>query len=67
MKESQNEPKVSRNYSVAFKMKVVEEVENGLITVCASQKLYRIGGNATIAEWVKKHGIMIIMAASVKS
>ena len=57
MKESQNESKPNRNYSVAFKMKVVEEVENGLISVCSAQKLYRIAGNNTIGEWVKKYGI----------
>lgn len=51
------EGKVLRNYSVAFKMKVVEEVENGLISVEAARKLYRIPGCGTIAEWVKKYGI----------
>lgn len=57
MKEQDREPKPSRNYSVAFKMKVVEEVENGLISVCGAQKLYRIAGNGTIGEWIKKYGI----------
>jgi hypothetical protein len=38
-------------------MKVVEEVENGLITACAARTLYRIPGKATIAEWIKKYGI----------
>lgn len=57
MKESKVEDKPLRNYSVAFKMKVVEEVENGLITANAARILYRIPGKATIAEWVKKYGI----------
>ena len=57
MKEQEEDFKVSRNYSVAFKMKVVEEVENGLISAEAARKLYRIPGKATIAEWVSKYGI----------
>lgn len=57
VKDYQPEDKVSRNYSVAFKMKVVEEVENGLISAEAARKLYRIPGKATIAEWVRKYGI----------
>lgn len=57
MQKHEEDFKVSRNYSVAFKMKVVEEVENGLISVEAARKLYRIPGASTIAEWVKKYGM----------
>jgi len=57
MKEHTIEPKSITNYSVAFKMKVVEEVENGLISACAARTLYRIPGKATIAEWVKRYGV----------
>ena len=57
MQKHDDDIKVSRNYSVAFKMKVVEEVENGLISVDAARKLYRIPGCGTIAEWVKKYGM----------
>jgi transposase-like protein len=57
MKEQDEDFKLSRNYSVAFKMKVVEEVENGLISVEAARKLYRIPGCGTIPEWVKKYGM----------
>lgn len=57
MQKYDEDVKVSRNYSVAFKMKVVEEVENGLISIEAARKLYRIPGNATISDWVKKYGM----------
>lgn len=57
MQKQEEDFKVSRNYSVAFKMKVVEEVENGLISIEAARKLYRISGNGTISEWVKKYGM----------
>lgn len=56
-----NDEKVSRTsynrYSVAFKMKVVEEVENGIISAEAARKLYKIPGKASIAEWIEKYGI----------
>jgi len=45
------------NYSVAFKMQVVAEVENGLISANGARKLYNIPGNDTIASWVEKYGI----------
>jgi transposase-like protein len=47
------EQKRSRNrYSVAFKMQVVEEVENGLLSIAEAVKLYAIPGKATVWEWV---------------
>lgn len=57
MQKHDEDLKVSRNYSVAFKMKVVEEVENGLISIESARKLYRIPSSATIGEWVKKYGM----------
>ena len=45
------------NYSVAFKMQVVAEVENGLISANGARKLYNIQGKDTIASWVEKYGI----------
>lgn len=45
-----------KRYSVAFKMKVSEEVENGLITLESAGKLYGVP-LSTVAEWVKKYGI----------
>jgi len=44
-------------YSVAFKMQVVEEVENGLISAESARKLYGIPGKDTISTWVEKYGI----------
>lgn len=45
------------NYSVAFKMQVVEDIENGLISVEGARKLYGIPGSDTITTWVEKYGI----------
>lgn len=57
MKSDKKEKTNYNRYSVAFKMQVVEEVENGLITAEGARKLYNIPGKATIAEWVEKYGI----------
>lgn len=57
MKERNAEQKNINRYSVAFKMKVVEEVENGLITTVDARKLYGIRGKGTISDWVQRYGM----------
>ena len=55
---TKNEDKRKRtNYSVAFKMQVVEEVENGLISAEGARKLYGISGKDSIPSWMEKYGI----------
>jgi len=43
-------------YSEAFKKKVVNEIENGKLTIYEAKKLYDIKGAPTIYRWVKKLG-----------
>ncbi|MDQ1327783.1 MAG: transposase [Candidatus Poribacteria bacterium] len=50
-KEAQN------RYSVAFKMQVVNEVENGILSAEEARKLYGIGGKQTINEWLYHYGV----------
>jgi len=57
MKTNKDGQRTMNNYSVAFKMQVVEEVENGLISAEAARRLYNIPGKRTIHEWVLKYGI----------
>jgi transposase len=57
MKEPKVQQKTTNSYSVAFKMKVVEEVENGLISANEARKLYKIGGKDTISQWVERYGM----------
>lgn len=57
MSEQEKGRKPYRNYSIAFKMRVVEEVENGLISAEGARKLYNIPGHNTVAEWISKYGI----------
>lgn len=48
--------RTQRDYSLAFKLEVVNEVEKGLITQDGAQRKYGIQGNATILVWLRKHG-----------
>lgn len=45
-----------RDYTLAFKLKVVEEVEKGILTYKQSQKTYGIQGRSTVLVWLRKHG-----------
>lgn len=43
-------------YSLAFKQKVVSEIESGRFTLSQAYKFYDIPGHYTIHKWVKKFG-----------
>jgi transposase len=45
-----------REYSEAFKRKVVSEVENGTLTREAARRKYDIGGGSTVDRWCRKYG-----------
>jgi transposase-like protein len=48
--------KTQRDYSLAFKLQVVEEVEKGEITYKKAQRKYGIQGRTTVLVWLRKHG-----------
>ena len=48
--------RTQKDYSLAFKLQVVDEVEKGLLSQDAAQRKYGIQGNATILVWLRKHG-----------
>ncbi len=50
--------KTSKDYSLAFKLQVVDEVEKGLLNQDQAQREYGIQGNATILTWLRKHGTL---------
>jgi transposase-like protein len=56
MKKSNYEQRVIKNYSSAFKLKVVNEIESGKLSIYQAQEIYDIGGNATISRWIKNLG-----------
>jgi transposase len=48
--------RTQKDYSLAFKLQVVDEVEKGLLTWKQSQKKYGIQGRSTVLVWLRKHG-----------
>jgi transposase len=50
--------RTQRDYSLAFKLQVVDEVEKGQLTWKQSQKKYGIQGRSTVLVWLRKHGTL---------
>jgi len=50
------EKRTQRDYTLAFKLQVVEEVEKGTLTYKQAQKCYGIQGRSTVLVWLRKHG-----------
>lgn len=47
-----------RDYSLAFKLEVVNEVEKGELSYKEAQLKYGIQGRSTVLVWLRKHGIL---------
>jgi transposase-like protein len=45
-----------RDYTLAFKLAVVEQVEKGELTYRQAQDRYGIQGRSTVLVWLRKHG-----------
>lgn len=50
--------RTQRDYSLAFKLQVVDEIEKGCLTYKQSQKKYGIQGRSTVLIWLRKHGTL---------
>ena len=48
--------RTQKDYSLAFKLQVVEEVEKGSYTYKQAQRKYGIQGRSTVLVWLRKHG-----------
>lgn len=48
--------RTQRDYSLAFKLQVVCEVEKGRLTYKQAQRKYGIQGKSTVLVWMRKHG-----------
>ncbi len=46
------------DYSLAFKLQLVAEIEKGYLTYKQSQKKYGIQGRSTVLVWLRKHGTL---------
>ena len=47
-----------RDYSLAFKLQVVQQVEKGELTYKKAQRQYGIQGRSTVLVWLRKHGTL---------
>jgi transposase-like protein len=48
--------RTQRDYTLAFKLSVVEQVEKGELTYRQAQNRYGIQGRSTVLSWLRKHG-----------
>ncbi|CZF83359.1 hypothetical protein GMA8713_02627 [Grimontia marina] len=48
--------RTQRDYSLAFKLDVVSQVEKGKLTYKQAQQHYGIQGRSTVLVWLRKHG-----------
>jgi transposase len=50
------EKRTQRDYTLAFKLSVVDQVEKGELTYKQAQARYGIQGRSTVLVWLRKHG-----------
>jgi transposase len=48
--------RTQRDYTMAFKLAVVEQIEKGEMTYKEAQTRYGIQGRSTVLTWLRKHG-----------
>lgn len=52
----QGKKRTQSDYTLAFKLAVVDEVERGDLTYREAQRRYGIQGRSTVLVWLRKHG-----------
>jgi transposase len=57
-REKDFQKKTQKDYSLAFKLQVVDEIEKGHLSYKQSQKKYGIQGRSTVLVWLRKHGTL---------
>ena len=48
--------RTQRDYTLAFKLSVVEQVEKGELSYKQAQERYGIQGRSTVLVWLRRHG-----------
>lgn len=48
--------RTQKDYSLSFKLQLVEEIEQGLLTKSQAKDKYGIQGDSTVSKWLKKYG-----------
>jgi transposase len=54
--ESKYVKRTQKDYSYAFKLSVVREVESGELGITAAARKYGIQNSSTVTIWLRKHG-----------
>ena len=54
----QKTKRTQRDYSLPFKLQVIQEVEKGELTYKEAQCKYGIQGRSTVLVWLRKHGTL---------
>jgi transposase len=54
--ENQYVKRTQKDYSYAFKLSVVKEVENGELGIKAACRKYGIQSHSTVSNWLRKYG-----------
>lgn len=58
MEEQKKVRRSQRDYSLAFKLQVIYEVEKGELSYKEAQRKYGIQGRSTVLVWLRKHGTL---------
>ena len=58
--------RIVKRYSLAFKQKVISEIESGKLTIAEARKIYDITGTHTIQYWINKFGKNHLLAKVVR-
>lgn len=56
MKDSNYVKRTQSDYTMSFKLNVVQEVELGQLTVTQAKNKYGIQGRSTVLTWLRKYG-----------
>jgi len=56
MKDNDYVKRTQKDYTLSFKLKVVEEVESGILNITQAANKYGIQSKSTVRDWLRKHG-----------
>jgi transposase-like protein len=48
--------RTQKDYSMSFKLQVVQEIERGELSITSASRQYGIQGNETVSRWLRKYG-----------
>jgi len=48
--------RTQKDYSLSLKLKIIEEIESGKLSVTGAKRQYGIQGRSTVLNWLRKYG-----------